>query len=177
MPCTKTKFLEYSFLFIAGSINALLRLHRTSDKAFSHIDLLSIHKLIFIQRLNQKLKSFERKVGDCNSWEKIFTPLSSIISSLVAEEKSSAASSEDSDKSKSSYFMKKKLLYVAMQKFIAPYAEELQQIATTGETPTVLDSFQIFVRLVYATLSAKLVNGDINADNVSKYLVHIKIKL
>ena len=159
-------------MFTAGSINALLRLHRSSDKAFNHLDLLSIHKLIFIERLNQKLKSFERKVGDCNSLEKIFTPLSSIISSLVAEEKVSTTI----DKSKSAYFLKKKLLYTAMQKFIEPYVEDIvKNETTTGEAGAGLDAFQIFVKLVHTTLAAKVGSNDSSADNVCTRFIYLFI--
>lgn len=48
---------------LAGAWNALLRLHRRQNLALNHIDVLHIYETIFIDAIEKKQKSFERKLG------------------------------------------------------------------------------------------------------------------
>jgi hypothetical protein len=151
---------------IAGSINALLRLHRSSEKAFNHLDILQVHKLLFIYRINQKHKSFERKIG-FNALEKFFIPLASIMEPLILEEKSSR---QQENKTKLTLAMKRKLLLTALEKFIenvslSTAANTVQDTLSPPPTATVTpegieaDSFQSFLSQLKSAITTSFTNS------------------
>ena len=152
---------------IASSINALLRLHRSSEKAFNHMDLLNVHKLLFVNRINQKFKSFERKVG-FNTLEKFFLPLATILEGLIEE----AKAADDKTKTRP---IKKKIMLSAIEKYIGN-----QTISSTNETPSTnattaesleLESFQSFITQLKAALAICLSNKSTNNDVSNEYVI------
>ena len=48
---------------VAGALNSILGHSRSSLDHLDHIDILSVYKLMYIQKLNAKIASFERNLG------------------------------------------------------------------------------------------------------------------
>ena len=123
------------------------------------MDILQVHKLLFVNRINQKFKSFERKVG-FNTLEKFFNPLATILDTLIQQ----AKAADETSKSKS---IKKKILLNAIEKYIG------NQTTLSNETPSAnatttesleLESFQSFIAQLKSALTLCLSNKSTSND-------------
>lgn len=145
---------------IAGSINSLLRLHRSSEKAFNHMDILQVYKLLWIKKIHQKFISFERKVG-FNTTEKFFTPFATIMEPLVNEAKAS--------NNKSTASSKRKVLLSAIEKFLGtqPASSNDANVLPADVTPEGIEkeAFKSFISQLRTSLTASLSNNNANNDD------------
>jgi hypothetical protein len=134
---------------VAGALNFLFATNRKHELSFNHMDILSVYKVQFVEKLISKLKSFERSLGVFTGGIEQLLPILTSLATLFYLKAQELEANTDSSPRK--FNVTKSILFATLEKFIA---ENPESANPENETKPIQSALELFLVSASAALEA-----------------------